>query len=72
LNLLVDASFYLSIIRTTSGAEETENSLVIKELAEVSSEEGVSIGVIGSGEKKVVDSGLKRCTIRLPLTRYFK
>jgi hypothetical protein len=51
LNLSVDAPFYLSIIRTTSGADETENSLVIKELAEVSSEEGVSIEVIGSGEK---------------------
>jgi hypothetical protein len=52
LNLSVDAPFYLSIIRTTSGADETENSLVIKQLAEVSSEEGVSIEVIGSGEKR--------------------
>jgi hypothetical protein len=51
LQLTVDVTFSGPIIRTTSGADETENFLVIKQLAEVSSEEGVSIRVIGSGEK---------------------
>ena len=37
--LSVDAPLNLSIIRPTSGADETENSLIIKELDEVSSEE---------------------------------
>jgi hypothetical protein len=35
----VDALLDLSIIRPTSGADETENSLIIKELDEVSGEE---------------------------------
>jgi hypothetical protein len=39
LKLTVDAPLDLSIIRPTSGADETENSLIIKELDEVSSEE---------------------------------
>ncbi|WP_218191282.1 hypothetical protein, partial [Pseudomonas sp. Bc-h] len=39
LKLTVDAPLDLSIIRPTSGADETENSLRIKELDEVSSEE---------------------------------
>ena len=39
LHLGVDAPQDLSIIRPTSGADETENSLVINELDEVSSEE---------------------------------
>jgi hypothetical protein len=51
VELSLDASFFGPIIRTTSGADETENSLVIKELTEVSGEEGVSVEVIGSGEK---------------------
>ncbi|SDI89719.1 hypothetical protein SAMN05216605_118137, partial [Pseudomonas abietaniphila] len=36
--LSVDAPLNVSIIRPTSGAEETENSLIINELDEVSSE----------------------------------
>jgi hypothetical protein len=51
IELSLDVRFFGPIIRTTSGADETENSLVIKQLTEVSSEEGVSIEVIGSGEK---------------------
>ncbi len=39
IKLGVDAPLDLSIIRPTSGADETENSLIIKELDEVSSEE---------------------------------
>jgi hypothetical protein len=39
--LTVDAPLDLSIIRPTSGADETENSLRIKELDEVSSEEAL-------------------------------
>jgi hypothetical protein len=39
LKLTVDALLELSIIRPTSGADEAENSLIIKELDEVSSEE---------------------------------
>ena len=63
----VDALANLSIIRPTSGAGETENSLIINELTEVSSE--VVFRSSGSiAVKKVVDSGLKRCRIRLPLT----
>jgi hypothetical protein len=41
VKLRVDAPLNLSIIRPTSGAEETENSLRINELGEVSSEEGL-------------------------------
>ncbi len=37
----LDAPLNLSIIRPTSGADETENSLIIKELDEVSSEEAL-------------------------------
>jgi hypothetical protein len=48
---VLDGELYLSIIRPTSGADETENSLRIKELTEVSSEEGASIFKVGSGEK---------------------
>ena len=63
----VDGPFNLSIIRPTSGADETENSLIIKELTEVGGEEGFrSSG--STAVKKVVDSGLKRCRIRLPLS----
>jgi hypothetical protein len=39
MKLGVDAPLNVSIIRPTSGADETENSLVINELGEVSSEE---------------------------------
>ena len=39
--LSVDAPLNLSIIRPTSGADETENSLRINELDEVSSEEAL-------------------------------
>ena len=41
VKLSVDASPNLSIIRTTSGADETENSLRINEFDEVSGEEGL-------------------------------
>ena len=37
----VDGPVDLSIIRPTSGADETENSLIIKELDKVSGEEGL-------------------------------
>jgi hypothetical protein len=67
LKIAVDALANLSIIRPTSGAVETENSLENKELTEVSGE--VVFRSSGSeAVKKVVDSGLKRCRIRLPLT----
>jgi hypothetical protein len=39
--LSVDAPLNVSIIRPTSGADETENSLIINELDEVGSEEGL-------------------------------
>jgi hypothetical protein len=39
MKLGVDAPLNVSIIRPTSGADETENSLLINELDEVSSEE---------------------------------
>ena len=57
----------MSIIRPTSGAVETENSLVINELSGVSGEVGFRSSR-SEAVKKVVDSGLKRCRIRLPLT----
>jgi hypothetical protein len=41
VKLSVDAPLDLSIIRPTSGADETENSLIINELDEVSSEEAL-------------------------------
>jgi sRNA-binding carbon storage regulator CsrA len=41
VKLTVDAPLNVSIIRPTSGADETENSLIINELDEVSSEEGL-------------------------------
>ena len=43
MKLDVDAPLNLSIIRPTSGADETENSLIINELDEVSGEEGLRI-----------------------------
>ena len=39
--LRLDAPLNLSIIRPTSGADETKNSLIIKGLDEVSSEEAL-------------------------------
>ena len=62
----VDGRFWKSIIRPTSGAVETENSLVINELSGVSGEVGFRSSR-SEAVKKVVDSGLKRCRIRLPL-----
>ena len=65
--MAIDGLANPSIIRPTSGAVETENSLVINELSGVSGEVGFRSSS-SEAVKKVVDSGLKRCRIRLPLT----
>ena len=58
----------MSIIRPTSGVVGTENFLIFNEL-DVSGSAG-SVSIERSAVvKKVVDSELKRCRIRLPLTR---
>jgi hypothetical protein len=51
LKLRVDGLWNLSIIRTSSGADRTKNSLVINELDHKVSEEEVSMKLIESGEK---------------------
>jgi len=51
LKLPVDGPVDLSIIRPTSGADETENSLVNKELPEVSWRRKALMKQIDSGEK---------------------
>jgi len=58
LKLRVDAPSNVSIIRPTSGADETENSLIINELEEVGGTEGFGLQVESVAVKKVVDSRL--------------
>jgi len=49
---MVDAVLNLSIIRTSSGADRTKNSLLINELDDSVSEEEASMKLIESGEKR--------------------
>ena len=58
MKLRVDGLSNLSIIRTSSGADRTKNSLIINELDDSASEEEASMKLIESGEKKAVDSRL--------------
>jgi hypothetical protein len=51
VKLGVDGLANLSIIRTSSDADRTKNSLVINELDDSMSEEEVSMKLIESGEK---------------------
>jgi hypothetical protein len=53
----VDGLWNLSIIRTSSGADRTKNSLVINELDHKVSEEEVSMKLIESGEKRWLTAG---------------
>ncbi len=55
--LTVDAVLNLSIIRTSSGADRTKNSLIINELDGEVGEEEVSMRLIGSGEKRWLTAG---------------
>jgi hypothetical protein len=52
LKIGVDGVSNLSIIRTSSGAGRTKNSLIINELDGSVSEEEVSMRLIESGEKR--------------------
>ncbi|PHN33281.1 hypothetical protein AO242_21515 [Pseudomonas sp. ICMP 561] len=51
LKLGVDGLSNLSIIRTSSGADRTKNSLIINELDDSVSEEEASMKLIESGKK---------------------
>jgi len=55
---VLDAPLDLSIIRPTSGADETENSLVIKELEEVAARNASVQMLESTAVKKAVDSRL--------------
>ena len=53
----VDGLSNLSIIRTSSGADRTKNSLIINELDGSVGSEGVSMRLIESGEKRQLTAG---------------
>jgi hypothetical protein len=57
MNLGVDGLANLSIIRTSSDAGRTKNLLLINKLDGSVSEEGVSMKLIESGEKRWLTAG---------------